>query len=900
MTDKLDNMNLCTIEYNNYNSFPRLYNNVHALQFGATGVAAKTGSKIVGALATVATSNNDNMPRLTHRVEPAPATREIGVLKPKIAANIKGALGSMVGATADEYIRSGYVPTKLFSLVNVVQALVRNHNFSKKDDAESQLLSQDVWAMPKLDPDTGKSIVKSIHRFPYLVFKDNPLLMDDEEDGTIKLKPDTVSSMGDFQKSIAKEIENANGDSKEQLEKLKRYVDSIIFEGQIERQIEGQMKRELSRNDYLSITILFTNYREYKRNKEAIEKIKTKMRNIIKKYISAKDKAEKKIEKLKKTLDALVPSGSNQQAGAFSRAPQRPLTQLKQEEKIREKIKDRKKISDYNELKKIYSDFNTAVTNDNGNKLEMLQNKYQNEVIISNDTDPATIALNKNKSNLKEYINLRIFVRKMELTSTPENLDELNKDEMKSYLTKLKNINLLDEKEIITSEEEKFYSESKSYTLPQSVNEQQGEKAEKDDDVIDIVLKIDHADLIEPVLVMSEYSNKNKTIKMDNETQRSKMEDLYETAFKAWARSAPYKLGLLSVIRDEPEKDQQKNFSKRIDYLWNQYNNVIKSKQIDHCNEADKWQKVCCKALKEFKEKVEANKKKKPKKEAEKRGKEEEEGKEEEKEEEKEVSEEEVKKREAASAAAAEKEEEQNKQSEKKVAEAQKKKNTDGVTEAYEGILQKDISQWLDRMYFGSRRSGNFTEKSAIMIDSSSEDKGQKGNKDDGIYEYPLYIAGTDGYESGWVYFNKNDANEIKLRLLSLFAGEPKDVDKFLTDVTGLESPLSLRVQHIDLRNEAIKSGKKLKIDLDKFKEYKEGVAMYKNNHASAYQQPITGSLPVSPSSPSQKGGLAGRTQNKRIHDIGRVKTLKKEKKKKKKKKEKKEKKEKKLKKKKA
>ena len=47
-------------------------------------------------------------------------------------------------------------------------------------------------------------------------------------------------------------------------------------------------------------------------------------------------------------------------------------------------------------------------------------------------------------------------------------------------------------------------------------------------------------------------------------------------------------------------------------------------------------------------------------------------------------------------------------------------------------------------------------------------------------------------------------------------------------------------------------------------------------------------------------GGLAGRTQNKRIHDIGRVKTLKKEKKKKKKKKEKKEKKEKKLKKKKA
>ena len=224
------------------------------------------------------------------------------------------------------------------------------------------------------------------------------------------------------------------------------------------------------------------------------------------------------------------------------------------------------------------------------------------------------------------------------------------------------------------------------------------------------------------------------------------------------------------------------------------------------------------------------------------------------------------------------------------MAEAQKKKNTNKVTEAYEGILQKDISQWLDRMYFGSRRSGNFTEKSAIMIDSSSEGKGEKSNKGDGIYEYPLYIAGTDGYESGWVYFNKNDANEIKLRLLSLFAGKPKDVDKFLTDVTGLESPLSLRVQHIDLRNEAIKSGKKLKIDLQNFKSYKEGVSEVTRNFIGN-REPISG---------SQTGGLAGRTQNKRIHDIGRVKTLKKEKKKKKKKKEKKEKKEKKLKKKKA
>ena len=253
MTNKLDDIKLCTIEYNNYNSFPRLYNNVHALQFGATGVAAKTGSKIVGALATVATSNNDNMPRLTHRVEPAPATREIGVLKPKIAANIKGALGSMVGATADEYIRSGYVPTKLFSLVNVVQALVRNHNFSKKDDAESQLLSQDVWAMPRLNASGDLEQGKSIHRFPYLVFKDNPLLIDDQ-DVNIKLKTDTVSSMKAFQKSIANEIDNVKDDSKKQLEKLKGYVDNTI----------GRVGEDnlLPRSYYLSITILFTNYRE--------------------------------------------------------------------------------------------------------------------------------------------------------------------------------------------------------------------------------------------------------------------------------------------------------------------------------------------------------------------------------------------------------------------------------------------------------------------------------------------------------------------------------------------------------------------------------------------------------------------------------------------------------------
>jgi hypothetical protein len=188
-------------------------------------------------------------------------------------------------------------------------------------------------------------------------------------------------------------------------------------------------------------------------------------------------------------------------------------------------------------------------------------------------------------------------------------------------------------------------------------------------------------------------------------------------------------------------------------------------------------------------------------------------------------------------------------------------------------------------MYFGSRRSGNFTGKSAIMIDSSSEGQGQKGTNDDGIYEYPLYIAGTDGYESGWVYFNKNDANEIKLRLLSLFARESKDVDKFLTDVTGLESPLSLRVQHIDLRNEAIKSGKKMKIDLENFNSYRQAVSEVSAINRSDPSRGPSGGSAV------KKGGLAGRTQNKRIHEIGRVKTLKKEKKKKKKKKEKKEKK---------
>ena len=876
MTNKLDDIKLCTIEYNNYNSFPRLYNNVHALQFGATGVAAKTGSKIVGALATVATSNNDNMPRLTHRVEPAPATREIGVLKPKVAANIKGALGSMVGATADEYIRSGYVPTKLFSLVNVVQALVRNHNFSKKDDAESQLLSQDVWAMPRSD-DTDMQTVKSIHRFPYLVFKDNPLLIDDQ-DVNIKLKSDTVSSMEDFQKSIEKEIQNVKDNSEAQLKKLKDYVDNTII------RVKNN-ENFLSRNDYLSITILFTNYREYKRNKEAIEKIKTKMRNIIEKYKSAKKKAMEKITELKKTLDELVRSGSNQQAGGSDQQDEKKP--VADSEAAAEKAAAKKAAADTykyfnSKLNQIvlygdnFKQFQENLNDLNKNFQEKLNNFDQSEQL----------------KKLEQYINLSIFLKKIEsikLPSDDENneysFDKLDNNLQLKYFDNMKTINLLDEKEIITSDEKKFYNQSISYTLPKSFKNQQGKNTpesfknqqgentpESENDVIDIVLKIDPADLIEPVLVMSEYSDKNKTIKMNSETQTLPVNDLYETAFKAWARSAPYKLGLLSIIRDESEEDQQKKFSKRIDYLWEQYHNAINDQEIN-CEQgnSDTWKKVCCKALIVFKQKVEANKKNKPEKEV--------------SEEEKEVSEKEVVEREAESEAAANEEEEQNKQSEKQMAEAEKNKNKDDVAKAYEGILQKDISQWLDRMYFGSRRSGNFTEKSAIMIDSSSEGKGEKGNKGDGIYEYPLYIAGTDGYESGWVYFNKNDANEIKLRLLSLFAGKPEDVDKFLTDVTGLENPLSLRVQHIDLRNEAIKSGKKLKIDLEKFDSYRQAVSEVSAINRSDQSRGLSGGSAV------KKGGLAGRTQNKRIHEIGRVKTLKKEKKKKKKKKEKKEKK---------
>jgi hypothetical protein len=123
----------------------------------------------------------------------------------------------------------------------------------------------------------------------------------------------------------------------------------------------------------------------------------------------------------------------------------------------------------------------------------------------------------------------------------------------------------------------------------------------------------------------------------------------------------------------------------------------------------------------------------------------------------------------------------------------------DADVKKIEDEREKDIAEWLSRFVIGetlargkSRLSGH--EKTITVKNTRNAGDGEDVNKG-ALYEYPLYIAGTRGYDSGWVYFNKNDALLIAQNFDNLLTqyNNKEELNQFMSELTGIPDVVQTR-----------------------------------------------------------------------------------------------------------
>ena len=80
-----------------------------------------------------------------------------------------------------------------------------------------------------------------------------------------------------------------------------------------------------------------------------------------------------------------------------------------------------------------------------------------------------------------------------------------------------------------------------------------------------------------------------------------------------------------------------------------------------------------------------------------------------------------------------------------------------------------------------------------------------------------MYIAGTRGYDSGWVYFNKNDALLIAQNFDNLLTTykNTEELNQFMSELTGIPDVVQTRKTIMDLHNKLFK----MDIDLSQQRE---------------------------------------------------------------------------------
>ena len=573
-------MRLHTMEFDNQNSFPRMYNGAYAYKYGLTGVASNV-SKSIGLIGGAETSggvkpNESTPPDLLKRPEPAMSTREIGIAQDNISFNVSQSIGEMTGYSSKRFMRTLYTPMKLFSTVNVAQALIKNLNFKAVKSLNPIEFIKSIFTR------TDKSLLgESSHereientyqnknsRYPFLFLQptDSLSFMYDEETNT-EIDESILSKI----KTELKKYKNKTGLDEIQSIKLKDALKLATIYKDI-LNMEDKLILEL-----ISLNRLINSFHDT---------VFVLPKNVMEQLIAIKSendeqmkKIEAEIEDVGGQLDELNKKIKDMYTGV--EVPNPEQTSL---DRMQKKLDDLK--SSENDLRNELKDISEGISN-----LEELQTidnyeqmKEDIEIIDEGNIKKQVIQGEISESDLMEKIyssgnKLANFVDNSNISF--EDTDDPFINELKQLLTSLKK--KLAEKNSVND---------KSVKLDNSVEElfKEFELTQKTD-TLPLEISVGKIkDVFDPLVVMDGNSSKNSIFTGKRPDSEAMFNGSYESAFKAWAKSAPYQLGLIVQNLHHPENismnDFQESFHDKVNFLWDTVNDAIQDSSVKDLNDA--------------------------------------------------------------------------------------------------------------------------------------------------------------------------------------------------------------------------------------------------------------------------------------------------------------------------
>ena len=573
-------MRLHTIEFDNENSFPRMYNGAYAYKYGLTGVATNVSKSfgLIGGGETTNTikPNESTPPDLLKRPEPAMSTREIGVAQDNISFKVLQSIGEMTGYSSKRFIRTLYTPMKLFSTVNVAQALIKNLNFKAVkplnpiEFIKSIFIRTDKSLVGEFSPETEteKTYQNKNSRYPFLFLQPTDTLsfMYDEETDT-EIDESILSKI----KTELKKYKNKTGIDEIQSLKLKDALKLAFI-----------YKEIMNMEDKLILDLLSLN--------RLVNSLNDTMfvlpENVISKLTAMKDENDEQMKKLEDEIQDVDTQLSEIKKKIKDRytgvdVPKPEQTSL---DRIQKKMDDLK-LSE-TDLKNELKEINDGISN-----LEDLKNmdgyeemKKEIEVIDEDDIKKLVIQGGITGSDLME----KIYSPGNKLISFIENSNISLKDTDDPFINELRQLFTAFKKKI----EEKDGVTSKSVELDNSIEELFKEiKLSQENESSPLELfagKI--KDIFDPFVVMDGNSSKNSIFTGKRPDSHAIFNGSYESAFKAWAKSAPYQLGLIVQNLQHPEnvsmQDFQQSFHDKVDFLWKTVNDAIEDSSVESLKDA--------------------------------------------------------------------------------------------------------------------------------------------------------------------------------------------------------------------------------------------------------------------------------------------------------------------------
>ena len=573
-------MRLHTMEFDNENSFPRMYNGAYAYKYGLTGVATNV-SKSIGLIGGAETSggvkpNESTPPDLLKRPEPAMSTREIGIAQDNISFNVSQSIGEMTGYSSKRFMRTLFTPMKLFSTVNVAQALIKNLNFKAVKSLKpiefikSIFTRTDKSLLDESSPETEieKTYQNKNSRYPFLFLQPTDALsfMYDEETND-ELDESILTKI----KTELKKYKNKPGLVEIQSIKLKdAFKLATIYKDILN--MEDKLILDLISLNRLINSFHDTVFVLPKNVMEQLTAVKSENDDQMKKI-------EAEMEDVGGQLDELNNKIKEMYTGA--EVPNPEQTSL---DRMQKKLDDLK--SSENDLRNVLKDISEGISN-----LEELQTidnyeqmKEDIEIIDEGNIKKQVIQGEISGSDLMEKIyssgnKLANFVDNSNISF--EDTEDPFINELKQLLTSLKK--KLAEKDSVNG---------KGVQLDNSVDElfKEFELTQKTD-TLPLEISVGKIkDVFDPLVVMDGNSSKNSIFTGERPDSEAMFNGSYESAFKAWAKSAPYQLGLIVQNLHHPQnismKDFQESFHDKVNFLWETVNDAIQDSSVKDLNDA--------------------------------------------------------------------------------------------------------------------------------------------------------------------------------------------------------------------------------------------------------------------------------------------------------------------------